>query len=145
MEHLMEQEECPNTKAPQQSGHELGPRNQATPGFLSWLCHFKLVGWPQASHTISVSLSVSYLKTGIILVPTPQGCSEDEIMLEGTQPRVELRGSAWRRHQCIICISVGGAEHICRPLLGFNPSSLLASYMTWVKLLTLSVPQLPGV
>lgn len=48
------------------------------PEFLSWLCHFSQVA-PGESHNLCEL--VSYLKVGIMLAPTQQGCSEDEMRL----------------------------------------------------------------
>ena len=46
------------------------------PEFLSWLCHISQVA-PGESHNLCEL--VSYEKVGIMLAPTQQGCSEDEM------------------------------------------------------------------
>lgn len=48
------------------------------PEFPSRLCHFGQVALGESHNLYEL---VSYLKVGIMLAPTPQGCSEDEMRL----------------------------------------------------------------
>lgn len=70
-EFLIEKEKCLNAKAVQRTDPELRPWNQENLASYPSSVTLTESGGPQASHLISMGLFVSYLKIGIMLVPTP--------------------------------------------------------------------------